>query len=533
MSHAIDNRKIAIIGTGMVGSTIAYTLMEQGLFSEIVLVNAHRERAEGEAMDINHAMTFLSPMNIYAGDYDDIVDASIIIVTAGAGQKVGETRLDLVRKNAAILGGIIPEIARRDYQGILLIVSNPVDILTHVALKLSGFPRCRVFGSGTVLDTARLKYLIGEHLDVDYRGVQSYIIGEHGDSEIPVWSSTCVSGIPLNTFCELRGFHEHQASMQRMNEETQMVYAKYGVNPAGSCVQLAIQMLILFPLYRVIMNIPAYVGQVKDVFTQLASQLLNTAGAEDYLKEIASSIQATTISKSFTENTIIDPDNWTALAEKFPDLKDVISSTSNTIGKMNNFLGLNIANTPMNYIKEHASVWLVIGAILVPVLAALTQWVSVKISMAGNPQTEGSDQMAGTMKTMNNIMPLMSAFFCLTLPVGMGIYWIMSAVVRMVQTFFINRNLEKQDMEEILRKNIEKNKKKMEKKGGVSGAQIAQNAAINTRKVNTEVSRAKRMQNAAVGLDESAVSKKANVRPGSLAEKANMVAEYNEKHKKK
>jgi YidC/Oxa1 family membrane protein insertase len=275
------------------------------------------------------------------------------------------------------------------------------------------------------------------------------------------------------------------------------------------------------------------------VFTQLASQLLNTAGAEDYLKEIASSIQATTISKSFTENTIIDtlykfrPDNWTALAEKFPDLKDVISSTSNTIGKMNNFLGLNIANTPMNYIKEHASVWLVIGAILVPVLAALTQWVSVKISMAGNPQTEGSDQMAGTMKTMNNIMPLMSAFFCLTLPVGMGIYWIMSAVVRMVQTFFINRNLEKQDMEEILRKNIEKNKKKMEKKGGVSGAQIAQNAAINTRKVNTEVSRAKRMQNAAVGLDESAVSKKANVRPGSLAEKANMVAEYNEKHKKK
>ena len=306
-----------------------------------------------------------------------------------------------------------------------------------------------------------------------------------------------------------------QASMQRMNEETQQVYAKYGVNPAGSCVQLAIQMLILFPLYRVIMNIPAYVGQVKDVFTQLASQLLNTAGAEDYLKEIASSIQATTISKSFTENTII------------------ISSTSNTIGKMNNFLGLNIANTPMNYIKEHASVWLVIGAILVPVLAALTQWVSVKISMAGNPQTEGSDQMAGTMKTMNNIMPLMSAFFCLTLPVGMGIYWIMSAVVRMVQTFFINRSLEKQDMEEILRKNIEKNKKKMEKKGGVSGAQIAQNAAINTRKVNTEVSRAKRMQNAAVGLDESAVSKKANVRPGSLAEKANMVAEYNEKHKKK
>jgi YidC/Oxa1 family membrane protein insertase len=213
----------------------------------------------------------------------------------------------------------------------------------------------------------------------------------------------------------------------------------------------------------------------------------------------------------------------------------VISRTEKTIGMMNNFLGLNIANTPMNYIREHASVWFVIGAVLVPVLAALTQWVSVKVSMAGNTQPEGSDQMAGTMKMMNNIMPLMSAFFCLTLPVGMGIYWIMSAVVRMVQTILINKKLEKQDMEEILRKNMEKNKKKMEKKGGVTGAQIAQNAAINTRKVDAEanLSRAKRMQKAATGLDESALTKRRDVRPGSLAERANMVAEYNEKHKKK
>lgn len=330
-----------------------------------------------------------------------------------------------------------------------------------------------------------------------------------------------------------------QATMQRMNEETQQVYAKYGVNPAGSCVQLVVQMLILFPLYRVIMNIPAYVPQVKAVFTDLASQLLNTSGAEKYLKEIATSIQATTISKDFTQNTIIDtlykfrPNNWTELASKFPDLKDVVSATEGAIGKMNNFLGLNIANTPMNYIKEHTSVWLVIGAILIPVLAALSQWVSVKVSMAGNPQPEGSDQMAGTMKTMNTIMPLMSAFFCLTLPVGMGIYWIMSAVVRMVQTIFINKRLENQDMEEILRKNMEKNKKKMEKKGGATGEQIARNASINTRNVNPNTSRAKKMQQASVSLDENAVSRKANIRPGSLAEKANMVQEYNEKHRKK
>ena len=332
-----------------------------------------------------------------------------------------------------------------------------------------------------------------------------------------------------------------QVTMQRMNEETKQVYAKYGVNPAGSCVQMVVQMLILFPLYRVIMNVPAYVGQVKDVFTELASVLLKTSGAEKYLTDIASSIQATTISKEFTENTIIDtlykfrPNNWTDLAAKFPDLKDIISTTEKTIGEMNNFLGLNIANTPMNYIKEHTSVWLVIGAIMVPVLAAASQWLSVKVSMAGNPQSEGSDQMAGTMKTMNTIMPLMSAFFCLTLPVGMGIYWIMSAVVRMIQTILINKRLEKQDLDEILRKNLEKRKKKMEKKGGVSGAKIAQNAAINTRNVNpnANVSRTKNMQKSAVGLDENAVSKKANVRPGSLAEKANMVAEYNEKHRKK
>ena len=338
---------------------------------------------------------------------------------------------------------------------------------------------------------------------------------------------------------------QDQVSMQRMNEETQMVYAKYGVNPAGSCVQLVIQMLILFPLYRVIMNVPAYVSQVKDVFTSLAGQLLTTSGAEEYLKEIATSIQATTITKSFTENTIIDtlykfrPANWTGLAEQFPELGSVISSTQKTIGGMNNFLGLDIANTPMNIVREHASVWLVIAAILVPVLAAFTQWISVKLSMAGSSQPEGSDQMAGTMKTMNNVMPLMSAFFCLTLPVGMGIYWIMSAVVRTVQTWFINKRLEKVDMTELLKKNMEKNKKKMEKKGGVTASQITQNAAINTRNIENQnrpesrLERAKKLSKEAGSISDDAVQQKKQYRPGSLAEKANMVSVYNESHRRK
>lgn len=349
----------------------------------------------------------------------------------------------------------------------------------------------------------------------------------------------------LNAIREKYKGKQDQVSMQRMNEETQMVYAKYGVNPAGSCVQLAIQMLILFPLYRVIMNIPAYVTQVKNVFTTLASQLLTSAGAENYLKEIASSIQATTISKSFTENTIIDtlykfrPGNWIALAEKFPDLTETITKTEKTIGGMNNFLGLNIANTPMNIVKEHASVWLVIAAILIPVLAALSQWISVRLSMAGNQQPEGSDQMAGTMKTMNNVMPLMSAFFCLTLPVGMGIYWIMSAVVRTIQQYFINKSLDKQDMTELLKKNMEKNKKKMEKKAGVSGAQISQNASINTRNIENQtpqpsrLSKAKELSREAASMSDDAGAGKKNLRPGSLAEKANMVSVYNESHRKK
>ena len=189
-----------------------------------------------------------------------------------------------------------------------------------------------------------------------------------------------------------------QQSMQRMNEETQLVYAKYGVNPAGSCVQLVIQMIILFPLYRVIMNIPAYVGQVKNVFTGLAQTLLETAGAEEFLKSIATSIQAPTISKEFSLNTIIDtlykfrPQNWIDLAEKFPDLTGQIETTHRTIDKMNNFLGLNIADTPMNIITARTSIILVIMAVLVPVLAALSQWISVKISMAGTQQPDSRHQ---------------------------------------------------------------------------------------------------------------------------------------------
>ena len=219
MSREVNPRKAAVIGCGFVGSATAFTLMQSRLFSELVLLDVNMEKADGEAKDIAHGIPFAGQMKIYAGTYDDAADAAIIIITAGANQKPGETRLDLVQKNTAIYQSIIPEIVKRDFGGILLIVSNPVDIVTYVALKLSGLPEKRVLGSGTVLDTARLKYALGEHLGVDSRSVHSFIIGEHGDSEIAAWSSTNVSGIPLNEFCEMRGHFNHDAAMDAIAEK--------------------------------------------------------------------------------------------------------------------------------------------------------------------------------------------------------------------------------------------------------------------------------------------------------------------------
>lgn len=219
MGKQVNPRKVAVIGCGFVGSATAFTLMQSRLFSEMVLLDVDFDKADGEAMDIAHGVPFSGQMTIYAGNYEDIADASIIIITAGANQKPDETRLDLVNKNVAVYKSIIPQIARQGFEGILLIVSNPVDILTYAAVKLSGFPEKRVIGSGTVLDTARLKYALSEHLGVDSRNLHSFIVGEHGDSEIAAWSSTNVSGIPLDDFCEMRGHFNHKESMQQIAED--------------------------------------------------------------------------------------------------------------------------------------------------------------------------------------------------------------------------------------------------------------------------------------------------------------------------
>ncbi|MBB3186164.1 L-lactate dehydrogenase [Microbacter margulisiae] len=192
--------KVAIIGAGFVGATTAYTLMLSGLIPEIVLIDINKDKSEGEVMDLNHGMPFIRPEKVYAGTYNDCKEADIVIITAGANQKQGETRLDLVNRNAKIFKDIIGNVTQFNNHCILLVVANPVDILTYLAYKLSGFPKQKVIGSGTVLDSARFRYAISEHVGIDTRNIHGYIIGEHGDSEVPTWSVTNISGVPLDEY---------------------------------------------------------------------------------------------------------------------------------------------------------------------------------------------------------------------------------------------------------------------------------------------------------------------------------------------
>ena len=193
----MNRTRIAIVGTGFVGASFAYALLFRGLAAEIVLIDVNRAKAEGEAMDLNHAVPFTHSTRIWAGDYSDCAGAAVTVITAGAAQKPGETRLDLVRKNAAVFASIVPQVVKHNPDGIILVATNPVDVLSYLTWKLSGLPSERVIGSGTILDTARFRYLLSEHFGVDARSVHGFVIGEHGDSEVPVWSLTNIAGMRL------------------------------------------------------------------------------------------------------------------------------------------------------------------------------------------------------------------------------------------------------------------------------------------------------------------------------------------------
>jgi L-lactate dehydrogenase len=212
--------RVAIVGCGNVGATFAYALLLSGLASEIVLIDANHAKAEGEAMDLNHAMPLGRPVRIWAGDYEDCKGALLTVVTAGAAQRPGETRLDLVQRNTGIFKQIIPNIVKNNPEGIIIIATNPVDILTYVAQELSGLPRNQVIGSGTVLDSARFRYLLSQEFDVDPRSVHAFIIGEHGDSEVPAWSLANIAGMRLPQYCAVNGLGCDEQHLDRIFEQT-------------------------------------------------------------------------------------------------------------------------------------------------------------------------------------------------------------------------------------------------------------------------------------------------------------------------
>lgn len=352
-----------------------------------------------------------------------------------------------------------------------------------------------------------------------------------------------------------------QESAIKMNEETKAVYAKYGVSPSGSCVQLLIQMPILFALYRVIYNVPAYVTKVKEVFIPFVDKFkdaTSTAGVKaiDFIQNTENFVSASQFSKQFSsdafvsgeaetvKNTIIDVLNKATTSEwhniyasgNFENLKDYVTNATKTgsfdlIDKYNNFLGLNIANSPSYIIKDaYASgkFLLIVGALLIPLLAALTQWINTKLM----PQAEKSDDKQGnsmeaSMKTMNLMMPVISAVFCFTLPCGMGLYWIAGAVIRSVQQVIINKNLDKQDIDALIEQNLEKAKKKREKKG-VSYSTLMDSANKNTKTISEKASTKTAEEK------EESIKKinnyyaKNNIKPGGIAAKANLVKQYNE-----
>lgn len=212
--------RIAIIGAGNVGATFAYALLISGLSSEIVLIDSNTAKAEGEVMDLNHSIPLARPTRILAGNYADCAGAAVTVITAGSAQRPGETRVDLLQRNIAILRQIVEQVVRYNPNGLILVATNPVDVLTYAAVKISGLPKQRVLGSGTILDTARFRYLLSQYFDVDARSVHAYIIGEHGDSEVPVWSLANIAGMQLAVFCRANGFNCIDADMEDIFRQT-------------------------------------------------------------------------------------------------------------------------------------------------------------------------------------------------------------------------------------------------------------------------------------------------------------------------
>ena len=343
-----------------------------------------------------------------------------------------------------------------------------------------------------------------------------------------------------------------QASVQAMNEETQAVYQKYGVSPSGSCIFMIIQLPILFALYRVIYNVPAYITNVKNTFDSLVTGIMGTAGYQDTMNSFLTSVsEKNSVFRGITLNfsgtsqqahdSIIDvlykctSNNWTLLQDKFSGLSDVIASTHSAVEHFNNFLGINIVYSPKTIIAtsfREGHYVLIILALLVPILAALTQFLNIRLMPQAANNGGQQEAMASQMKMMNYMMPLYSVFIVFFLPVGVGIYWIAGSVIRSLQQFLLNKHFDKMDLERVIKENqakaAAKNKKKIEKKG-VAGEQIANAAKVNTRNIQYKSMADKA---ASVSRKDTTPDTGKKYKEGSMTSKANLVKDFNNKNTK-
>ena len=342
-----------------------------------------------------------------------------------------------------------------------------------------------------------------------------------------------------------------QVSMQKMNEETQAIYQKYGVSPTGSCVQLAIQFPILMALWQVIYKIPAYVGSVKDIFTEAVSHITAVDGYTQLVQNFITDNKITRVQlimdgSQATSNSIIDflyalsPSQWEKLAtvDQFSGFSGIIDTTAHEISKMQNFFGLNIADQPMTYIKAAftgGAIILAIAALMIPILSWVTQMLNIKLMPQAAQQDGEQNAMMNSMKMMNTIMPLMSAIFCFTFPVGLGIYWISSAVVRSIQQLLINRHMDRMNIDDLINENMKKMEKKREK-AGLPPQKITNQAHQNVKNINNaKAQKGAEVNNAAERARkvEQSYQNAAKAKPGSITAKANMVRDFDERNRKK
>ncbi|MBS4977910.1 MAG: membrane protein insertase YidC [Clostridiales bacterium] len=342
-----------------------------------------------------------------------------------------------------------------------------------------------------------------------------------------------------------------QISMQKMNEETQAIYQKYGVSPTGSCVQLAIQFPILMALWQVIYKIPAYVGSVKDIFTEAVSHITAVNGYTQLIQNFITDNKMTRVQlimdgSQATSNSIIDflyalsPSQWEQLSamDQFSGFSGVIDTAAHEISKMQNFFGLNIADQPMTYIKAAftgGAIILAIAALMIPILSWVTQMLNIKLMPQAVQQDGDQNAMMSSMKMMNTIMPLMSAVFCFTFPVGLGIYWISSAVVRSVQQLLINRHMDRMNIDDLINENMKKMEKKREK-AGLPPQKITNQAHQSVKNINnTKAQKGAEVNNAAERAKkvEQSYQNAAKAKPGSITARANMVKDFDERNKKK